>query len=278
MSHTIRILVENESSIDTLGYEHGLSLLIEGQKGSLLFDTGSSDLLLSNAAALGVDLSCVRTVVVSHGHYDHAGGLAAILRHNPEGVLVTGAGFFCPRYSREADGRLRYTGVPAGIEGTIPRGWEHREVAISCSYLLGDEELLLFTGFTRSTDYEHIASKFVCRQEDGTLTADTFSDEIALGLKSPEGIHLITGCSHPGIVNMVCSIEKQTGLPVISITGGLHLSGADTRQLEQTAAFFKDSSIRHLYVSHCTGERALEVFGAHGIRVTPAHGGMVLEL
>lgn len=278
MSYTIRMLVENESSVEGVGAEHGLSLLIESGTESLLFDTGASDLLIRNAARLGVDLSSVGTVVISHGHYDHAGGLPAILHHIPGKVLVTGEGFFTERYSREADGHLRYTGSPIGVKELLSGGWTHKEISTSFPCPLGDQELLLITGFSRSTEYERIPSKFVCRHPDGTLEADTFADEISLCLKSPEGMHLVTGCSHPGIVNMVRSIQKQTGMPVISITGGLHLSGADTMQLERTAAFFEDSSVRHLYVSHCTGERAIGLFRAHGINVTPTHGGMVLEL
>jgi len=109
----ITILVDNQSSKAELHSEHGLSLWIEADDKRILFDTGQSEMLIRNAKVLGIDLRTADTLVLSHGHYDHTGGVAAVLDLNPEISVYCHPGVFMPRYSRQPDGKMKPVGINA---------------------------------------------------------------------------------------------------------------------------------------------------------------------
>jgi len=203
--------------------EHGLSLLVEREGRYILFDTGQGLGLVPNARTLGVDLSRVEGVVLSHGHYDHTGGLAELL-HQTKGLKVTAhPDLFSPKYSRRHGG-LRYIGVPYpkdalegwGAELDLRRVFTTGEVKERGR---GDEDLLVKT--------------------EGGLEVDPLLDDLSLFAETKEGIVLMVGCAHAGLVEILRHVEDLSGRRTFAAVVGVR--GFD---------------IRAFGVAHCTGLEA----------------------
>ncbi|MCD8350158.1 MAG: MBL fold metallo-hydrolase [Planctomycetaceae bacterium] len=238
--------------------EHGLSLCIRVGDKSILFDCGSSDALVRNAATLGVDLTMAETVVLSHGHYDHTGGFRAVASLGGVSRLVTGPGFFTPKYSRKGM-RLTRMGANFGPDFLADAGITHEvcgdilELCPGC-WALGNPE--------RSHSAETIPDRYVLRL-DGEIQPDRFADEISLAVRCGDGVAVIVGCSHPGILNIVETVERRLALPVHGVWGGTHLVEATSDRIDFTVETLRKKGIRHLGFSHCSGEMARERIQAH---------------
>lgn len=230
--------------------EHGLSMYVEYRGRGLLFDCGPGPGFLSNARRLGVDLSHAETVVLSHNHYDHAGGFRDLAEAGlaPEQVC-TGPDFFQTKYGREG---IRLSNISCGFDGEFLRsqGIRHREIR-------GVEELFpgawLVSGFPRVNDFETVPERFVRRTAEGFFS-DDFRDETCLALETDKGLAVVVGCAHPGIVNMVSHISKTLGKPVWAVFGGAHLSGASQDRIEKTLRGLKTLGVSLLGLGHCSGE------------------------
>jgi len=260
MSLKITTLIENmPDDKGKLVYEHGFSALVEVDGIKILFDTGQTGDFLKNADVMDVDLSELDAVVLSHGHYDHTGGVPKLLsglkKRTP---FYIGREFFCPKYKLLEDGTYKYNGNPFRKEELLAEDHlaEVRFVSENVTELF--ENVYLFKNFKRITEYETVNPKFFVRKEQG-YEQDFFIDEIALGIRSKEGLVLIVGCSHVGIVNILEHIKKETNLTVAAVLGGTHLVEADERRLEQTAEALKQYGVKLVAVSHCTGEAGMKL-------------------
>ena len=260
MGCTILALMENTTGRDCLACEHGLSLLIEGAGRRVLYDTGGSPRFLQNAGTLGADLADLDALVFSHGHYDHTGGAAALLEQDrpPKGVWL-GRNFFQPRCSREQDGLM-------DISPLLKEGWITR-AGIPC-YVVGEEPvklgegMWLVSGFTQGEPIETPSPRLL-RRRDGRLEVDTFEDEVAVVLKTPSHLVLVSGCSHVGVLNMCRRVEELFGRPVTDFVGGTHLMNAGEERIEATCRLLRERGVRRLGACHCSGERAKTYFAAH---------------
>ena len=181
MAFRITTLMENQAPSDCLTEEHGLSLLVEGENCRILYDTGASPMFLKNAAQLGETLEPLDALVLSHGHYDHTGGVAALLIGQAcPGSVYLGRNFFGPRYSRKEDG-LKEIGAAFEREAVSAAG-------ISCVEV-GDEPIALapgvwaVSGFTSTEEMEG-PSPTMMRSADGVLEEDRFQDEVVLVLET----------------------------------------------------------------------------------------------
>lgn len=247
----ITTLIENhENKGKHLIGEHGLSLLIEADGKRILFDTGQTDAFLENAKKLKVDVRNVQTVVLSHGHYDHTGGMKALLRTGYQGDILVGKGFFNPKYKKLPDGNWKYNGISLTQEDTTANIIDEPCYKIS-------ENLMIFRGFEKRNDFEKPNPHFFIKREE-EFVLDEFGDEICLGIKTQKGIILVAGCSHVGIINMVQTVKKETGIKIRGIIGGTHLVEADERRLNETVEALKKEQLEFLAVSHCTGEQHME--------------------
>ena len=258
MTLKITTLIENQpDEAGDLAFEHGLSLYMEFAGKRLLFDTGQTGAFVDNARKLSVDLATLDAVVLSHGHYDHSGGLARLLPLLPANVPVyVGEGFFTPKYKRIPGGSFQYNGNPFPREIFAPYPVRLTELGSDVARLA--PEILLFKNFARSCPFEEPNSRFYLGAAGG-LQPDYFDDEIALGLLTEKGLVLVSGCAHPGIVNMLETAAERTGVPLYAVIGGTHLVDAGEERLQKTAEAFRTLGLSRIAVSHCTGARGEEL-------------------
>jgi 7,8-dihydropterin-6-yl-methyl-4-(beta-D-ribofuranosyl)aminobenzene 5'-phosphate synthase len=230
--------------------EHGFAALVEPEDGEpLLFDTGQGYSLLHNARRMGKDLSSVLKVVLSHGHYDHAGGLMALLEDgNPREIFAHEA-VFRPRY------RVKDTGESFSIGMQYSKG--EYEAAGACFSLSGDFReiaagIMLSGEVPRVTPFE-VGDQGLFLDCTGRKH-DTTPDDQSLVIETAKGLVILLGCCHAGLVNTLEHVADKTGRrDFYAVIGGTHLGFCGNEQFEKTVAVLKRMGIRKLAVSHCTG-------------------------
>jgi len=278
MSLKITTLIENNSDENnTLLNEHGLSLYIEIDQMKILFDTGQSGDFIKNAEKLKIDLNNLDYVILSHGHYDHSSGIIQLVENKKNSFkLIVGNGFFNEKYKLLESDEYKFNG----------NSFDEKFINInniSTKYINQDsfnitKDISLFSNFERRTDFEILNKKFYIKQND-EYVLDDFSDEIALAVKTEKGLVVILGCSHVGVVNILKTIIKRTGMPIYAVMGGSHLIEADELRLNNTIKFLKESDISILRLSHCTGENAIrEIRYEFGNKFIYNNTGNVIEM
>lgn len=256
MSLKITTLIENNSDENNiLISEHGLSLYIEIDEIKILFDTGQSGDFIKNADKLKIVLNNLDYVLLSHGHYDHSGGFRKLVEHTKNSFkLIVGNGFFNEKYKLLGSDKYKFNGNSFDEEFINVNN-------ISTKYINQDsfnitEDVILFSNFEINTDFEMLNKKFYIKQNDEYMI-DDFSDEIVLAVKTEKGLVVILGCSHVGVINILKTIIKRTGMIIYAVVGGSHLIEADELRLNNTVNFLKEKDIQVLRLSHCTGENAI---------------------
>ena len=232
--------------------EHGLSFYIEYEDKRFLFDCGASDMPLYNAHRLGVDLSGLDAVMLSHSHYDHSAGYRDLIEEGlGSPVLYTGQHFFEKKYGKDG---IRYTDLSAGFDEAFLReyGIEHHEVKGSLDVCPG---VRLITDFPRKYAFETIPERFVRQTADGYVR-DDFPDEICLTLETPRGVIVLVGCSHPGILNIITHVKEVVDKPIAAVFGGTHLMEASEERINQTMEILRSMGVGTIGFSHCSGEKA----------------------
>lgn len=245
---TIKVLVEDTAANSDLAVEHGLSLYVETAAQKFIFDCGQSGLAWENAAKLGVDLTRINFVVLSHSHYDHAGGFPSLLKIVKPKKIYTGRNFWQEKYSRTAEG-FKYRG--AGFTFQDLARWNVAQKI--CDDLLElDVESWLVGNFQRWYKFETIPEKFVRGEEK---LPDNFDDEICLVLREGDGVAVVVACSHVGILNIVSTVQKRLDLPVKTLIGGVHLLDADSERIEKTLDLLESFGVKRFALCHCSGDK-----------------------
>ncbi|MFQ3621766.1 MAG: MBL fold metallo-hydrolase [Spirochaetales bacterium] len=250
-------LIENtQGAHKGLKTEHGLSFFIEYKNRYLLFDTGASGAFLQNAAKLQLPLEKVEYVFLSHGHYDHSGGIRNFVEAGYKVPLCLGKGFFTPKYAFEK-GVYEYVGNdfdPSYLEKhKIP----YREMLSPIEEILPD--VYVITQFVRKHKDEKQNPRFTLYRQ-GKFEQDLFEDEILLVLDTPKGLIVLLGCSHPGFKNMVDTVRQRLQKPVYALLGGTHLVEASSQALDLSFSYLQKGEIQQVGCCHCTGEKALNLF------------------
>lgn len=267
----ITVLADNKADKDLI-HEHGLALWIETAGKKILLDTGQGKSLLPNAALLGIDLRGTDALVLSHGHYDHTGAVADILRVAPDADIYLHPASFLPRYSLRG-GEARSVQMPGAAMSPIIAHPEQKVHWIN-GFTTVTGAVILTGPIPRETDFEDTGGPFFL-DPDGKRP-DLVVDDLALCSVTDEGLVICTGCCHSGIVNTLRHIMLRTGENrVKKIIGGLHLVNASRERLEKTAEELNKLRIEELVPCHCTGDDAVEYLSKNlTCRVTQGYVGM----
>ena len=236
----IKVLVEDKVSNAALESEHGFSLYVETPAQKFIFDCGQSGLAWQNAVKLGVDLTQINFVVISHSHYDHAGGFPSLLKIVKPKKIYTGKNFWQEKFSKTDDG-FKYRG--AGFTFQDLARWKIEQKI--CDDILELDENSWLAGNFDTRFKVSIPEKFV-RGENKSL--DNFDDEICLVLRDGDGAAVVVGCSHVGILNIVSTVQRRLDLPIKTVIGGIH---SDDMKI---FARLEDFGVENFYLCHCSGD------------------------
>ena len=271
------LIENNHGQAEDLEAEHGLAILIEVDGKKILFDTGQSGAFIDNAKKLGINLKDLDSVIISHGHYDHSGGFVRLVEEiKPRIKLYLGEGFFTPKYSLREKGHYEYTGN-AFDQGFLD---DHQIETKVIKDEIDDlsENLFVMTDFLRDSAFENTNQTMFLKEED-QFKKDLFSDEIAIGIKSDQGLVILVGCSHVGIVNILETFTQRTGLPIYAVIGGLHLVKEDDEKINTIIDYLKEKEIKIIGACHCTGKQGETMLGQQLAEAFISnHPGEVFEL
>jgi len=266
----VTILVDNQAA-PGLAAEHGFAAWIDLPDRRLLFDAGQGPALATNAAMLSIDLRAADALIVSHGHYDHTGGIPRIVELAPAVQVYVHPDAMRSRYSIR-DGAAKPIAMPEASRSaleSLPSArlrWVMQPIGVA--------EGAGFTGpIARLTDYEDTGGPFFLDREGAR--PDPIADDAALWIRTDRGLVAIVGCSHAGLINTLRRAQRLGGAPRLhAVLGGFHLAEASEPRLEQTMEALKDLGLELIVPCHCTGDRAVErLRRAFGERVVPGRAG-----
>jgi 7,8-dihydropterin-6-yl-methyl-4-(beta-D-ribofuranosyl)aminobenzene 5'-phosphate synthase len=273
----ITILCENTAS-PCMGItgEHGFSALIEKDGEKLLMDAGQGLSLLNNARTLRVDLTEVKRLVLSHGHFDHTGGLPQVLAP-PRGVeIIAHPDIFDSKYAdlETPEGKKK---IFIGMK--FSRDWLENGLKAVFNFQKGFIELsnnIFYSGeVPRKTEFEHPDPRLLVKR-NGSFEPDPLLDDISLLIETDKGPVILLGCAHAGTVNVMKHFSEKTGHEKFhAVIGGTHLGLlGNPDQLEKTMDAFDEFDVQMIAVSHCTGsESAAAVYGRFKERFAFANAG-----
>ena len=245
-------LVENTCGHNECIAEHGLSLYIETEKHNLLLDTGQTNAVVKNAEVLGIDLSAVDTVVLSHGHYDHSGGILPFSQINHSARIIMQKAAAEPHYNGES-----YIGIDKAI-------LELPNVQLIDGDVRIDDELFLFSGITGRRCYPQ-GNRKLSRLKNGVQVPDDFAHEQCLVINQDGKSWLLSGCSHNGILNILDRYREIFGSAPDNVITGFHMMKKDGEHTEEEKAVIIQTAqeLSQLdtvfYSGHCTGIPAFEL-------------------
>ncbi len=277
MTTRLTILCENTAGVPygVIG-EHGFACFVETDDGSYLFDTGQGFAIVQNALALGKDLRSISAIMLSHGHYDHTGGLPAVLQLTGDLDVYGHPDIFAERVW-SAGGRSRFVGIP------FRRSYLE---SLGARFRLGTEMTTIGPGvflsgeIPRRSSFEKGDTTMTAILPDGTKThPDPLKDDLSLIVDSPKGLILVLGCAHAGMINIIEYALEKTGRDRIhAVIGGTHLGFSSDEQFEETLKVIDRYRIERIGVSHCTGlPRAAMLHAKLGERFFFGSAGAVLE-
>jgi 7,8-dihydropterin-6-yl-methyl-4-(beta-D-ribofuranosyl)aminobenzene 5'-phosphate synthase len=228
--------------------EHGVSFLIETVHGQMLFDTGQSGtVLMHNLEKASVDPAHIDALAISHAHYDHSGGLGALLLRTGSVPLFAHPDVFCERFSQR-DGRMAKIGPAFTREELEPR----------VQLRLSDQPQEILPGvcttgeITWRLELEGRSPRHVIRDGDDWI-ADPYRDDMSIVLKVRGGWVLVCGCCHAGLLNTLHHVRRQFGESIVAVLGGTHLLDMTDNQMRHIIDVLRSYGPPRLYPNHCTG-------------------------
>ena len=234
--------------------EHGVAFWIETEYGNLMFDTGQSTRVLThNMKALALNIGDIDALALSHSHFDHTGGLEAVLAVKTNLPVYANKDIFRPKYSLH-DGKYDASG--------FEKGWE--DYKDRADWRLNDRSVEIFpnlwtTGVIEKREFPEGRSAGHYVRQGGKFIPDPYKDDMSLVLKADNGLVVICGCCHAGILNTLAHVDAHFEEPVIAVLGGIHLMVADTPLLKKVIdALAKKYADAHYFLNHCTGNEALK--------------------
>ncbi len=275
----ITILCENTVGRRVGSGEHGFSAFIEMDRGNYLFDTGNGHSVVANSLAFKKDLRSVKKIFLSHGHYDHTGGLPEVLKLKGEVDVHGHPHIFLDRISvlKEKDQETkRFVGIPYRKKYLEALG---ARFLFNSDFAEVESGMFLTGEVPRGTPFEK-PDPNLFSEIGGKMSQDTFPDDQSLILDTEKGLILILGCAHSGMINIIQHVVRKTGKDKFyAILGGTHLDFLTPEQLEESTRYLKTIKFERIGVSHCTGMKA--AFRLHqefGDRFFQGCVGSVLEV
>ncbi|NLB27894.1 MAG: MBL fold metallo-hydrolase [Clostridiaceae bacterium] len=270
----IKTLMENTAQSPALGCEHGLSLYIEALGRQILFDTGASPLFIDNAHKMDIDLSQVEFVVISHGHYDHGGGLGAFFEINDRAEVFIHPQAFGGYYARKK-GQVRFIGIDERLK-------ESKQIVFTADRFTITRGIRVFSNVDPVEPFPS-SNRDLLKKEKGGLVDDDFVHEQNLVIEEEAAMVLFTGCAHNGIVNIVRHFHTIKGRYPDVVIGGFHLAKSDEdresdEEIDRIAAFLVSTGAKY-YTCHCTGLVPYGILkGKMGDRIDYLAAGVTLEV
>jgi 7,8-dihydropterin-6-yl-methyl-4-(beta-D-ribofuranosyl)aminobenzene 5'-phosphate synthase len=265
MGIRITTLSENTAGQPDLLAEWGLSLFIQDAEKNILLDSGESISIGQNSDKLGIDLQKIDAIVLSHGHFDHTGGLRTLLTKMKKKVdIIAHPDIWQAKYVRLKGRPDRYVGIPF-VQSELE--------SLGARFILTSEPYKLSDNITTTgeipllTDFEKIEPSLFVKTPDG-WKPDLVLDDLALIIKASEGLAVALGCAHRGMINTLYHARQITGINKVNLVlGGCHLKDASEEQIWQTISALNEMGVQKLGVSHCTGIRAImmmsQTFGSN---------------
>jgi 7,8-dihydropterin-6-yl-methyl-4-(beta-D-ribofuranosyl)aminobenzene 5'-phosphate synthase len=255
----ITTVLENSAGRKGLTNQHGLSLLIQTTGRTILFDAGPGDAISSNAKALGIRLSDVDIAILSHGHYDHSGGLESFFQENMTAKLYAREGVDGDHYAKWGDS-MAYI----GIDKALFQRERERIIVVNEDIEIGEGIYLLVS--IPCIEPRPIGNDLLFTKENEAIVRDSFDHELVLVIKEEDGIVIFTGCGHSGVLNMVHAAKRKfPDQRIKAVIGGFHLSfgvpSEDIARNASDASTVADGLVElgceRVISGHCTGDQAI---------------------
>jgi len=275
MTHaSLKILVDNRAE-EGLEKEHGLSMWIEVDGRRILFDTGTGKLLENNARKLGVNVYSADLLVLSHGHYDHTGGVSGFLQHTSRSHVYCHPSVVLPRYAIR-NGSAVPIHMPHDSIAAVDKLSDSRLHWVQEPVRLG-EHVGLTGHIPRKTSFEDTGGPFYL--DPAGDRPDPIDDDMALWIRTQKGLVVVTGCCHAGLINTLDYIfHLNNGMKICTLIGGFHLMGASPLRLDLTMQALAAFEIDLLVPCHCTGQAAVELLKqTFDLRVSTGAAGKLLQ-
>ena len=240
----IKILVDNYVTNRDFLAEHGFSLLIEDEGKRYLFDSGQGMALLHNLKRIGIKLTDINKIILSHGHDDHTGGLRFFIEQGVFPELIAHPDIIYPKLKIQGQVK-KDIGLKMTLDGFKSKFSKE-------PFQINDH--ILFSGEVPKVNEWELEETTYYREKGGKLMRDPFSDDISLYIKLNEGLLILTGCAHSGIINIIQYGMKITGVTKLyGIIGGMHLKNASYKRVNRTVELIAKMDPKFVTVSHCTG-------------------------
>lgn len=272
----ITILVDNNAQPGKgLVAEHGFSALIERDSTRVLFDTGQGPALIHNSRILGISLAPVTLVVLSHGHYDHTGGMLHVAKLNCSFRVVVHPDALGPRFAKNSDeGAMRSIGVPYSKS-------DLEAVGVNFEFITDFKEVLPGFWFTGQIPqiHEERLDRRLYTMRNNHIVPDPVKDEASLVVHTNSGWILLLGCAHPGLRNILEYASQILGIGQFhAIIGGTHLGMLETQKTSEAIEAFDRFAVQCIATAHCTGANANAAIKSHfGQRFSEVFAGAVFE-